>query len=167
MEEKTHKISVLVRNVFGTLTRISALFSSRGFNIDSLSVATSQNDETSKMTIVTHGDEATIEQIEKQLSKLVDVIKVTALNGTNFAAREILMVKVSTDASTRSEIMQICDIFDACIVSIHESSLIVKSSGKPEKNDAFLKLIRPYGVIEIARSGAIAMIRSDEPTQSF
>ena len=167
MKEKQHKISVLVRNTFGTLTRISSMFSSRGYNIESLSVATSQDAATSKMTIVTTGDLATIEQIEKQLAKLVDVIKVTALNGTSFASRELMLVKISTAETSRSEVIQVCDIFEACIVSIHAESLIVKSSGKPEKNDAFLKLLEPYGVIEVARSGAIAMVRDDQPTQNF
>jgi len=167
MKEKQHKISVLVRNTFGTLTRISSMFSSRGYNIESLSVATSKDEATSKMTIVTTGDAATIEQIEKQLAKLVDVIKVTPLNGTSFASRELMLVKVSTAEKGRSEVIQVCDIFEACIVSIHEKTLIVKCSAKPEKNDTFLKLLDPYGVVEVARSGAIAMVRDDQPTQNF
>ncbi len=167
METRKHTISVLVRNKFGALTRIAALFSGRGYNIDSLSVATTRDKETSKMTIVTSGDDATIEQIEKQLAKLVDVIQVTPLKGKKFVARELLLVKITAEGPTRSEIMQVCDIFGATIVSLHAKTMAIQITGKPDKLDAFIKLVDKFGVVEVVRSGPIGMIRSDEPTQSF
>ncbi len=170
MSEKTkkrHKISVLVRNKFGVLTRVAAMFSGRGYNIDSLSVATSQSKETSVMTIVTHGDDDTIEQIEKQLTKLIDVIHVTAFNGQNFVDRELMLVKVKANGFHRAEVIQISDIFGAQVVSVHEGTIIVQITGDSEKLNQFIKLMQGFGIIEVSRSGPIGMMRSDLPTQSF
>ncbi len=167
MKTMKHTMSVLVRNKFGALTRIAALFSGRGYNIDSLSVATTKDLEVSKMTIVTSGDADTIEQIEKQLTKLVDVIQVTPLKGQKFVARELMLVKIAAQGATRSEIMQVCDVFGAAIVSLHHNTMAVQITGKPDKLDAFIQLVETFGVVEIVRSGPIGMIRADEPTQSF
>lgn len=167
MTTRKHTMSVLVRNKFGALTRIAALFSGRGYNIDSLSVATTSDAEVSKMTIVTSGDKATIEQIEKQLSKLVDVINVTPLKGNKFVARELILVKLAAEGARRAEIMQVCDIFGASIVSLHEKTMAVQVTGKPNKLDAFIQLVEEFGIIEVVRSGPIGMIRADEPTQNF
>lgn len=167
MKTMKHIMSVLVHNKFGALTRIASLFSGRGYNIDSLSVASTKEFNVSKMTIVTSGDKDTIEQIEKQLTKLVDVIQVTPLKGKQFVARELLLVKIAAQGATRSEIMQICDVFGASIVSLHHNTMAVQITGAPDKLDAFIQLVETFGVVEVVRSGPIGMIRSDEPTQSF
>jgi acetolactate synthase-1/3 small subunit len=154
-----HVISVLVENKSGVLARVAGLFSGRGFNIDSLCVAETQDPTKSRMTIVAHGDDRVLEQINKQLNKLIDVIKVTDFEGGEYVDRELLLVKVSVTASTRPEVMQIVDIFRARIVSVNHNSLIVEVTGDENKVAAFLDLLRTFGIKEITRTGKIAMSR--------
>jgi acetolactate synthase-1/3 small subunit len=154
-----HIISVLVQNKSGVLARVAGLFSGRGFNIDSLCVAETQDPTKSRMTIVAHGDDRVIEQVNKQLNKLIDVIKVKDFEGGEYVDRELLLVKVSVTSSTRPEVMQIVDIFRARIVSVNHNSLIVEVTGDESKVVAFLDLLQTFGIKEITRTGKIAMSR--------
>jgi len=154
-----HTISVLVENRFGVLARISGLFSSRAFNIDSLSVGETEDPTVSRMTIVVGGDERVLEQVTKQLNRLIDVIKVSDLTGENFVERELLLIKVAATPSIRSEIMQIVDIFRAKIVDISPTTLTIEATGGEQKIDAIIGMLRPFGIKEIARTGKVAMPR--------
>ena len=159
-----HTISVLVENKFGALSRIAGLFSGRGFNIDSLTVGPTHDASLSKMTIVTTGDDAVLEQIDKQLNKLVEVLEVTDLTSSHFVGRELMLIKVGTDDKTRSEIMEIANIFKANIVHVHHEALIIEVTGPSEKIDAFIELMDKFGIIELARTGKVALARTAEPT---
>ncbi|MDQ6631786.1 MAG: acetolactate synthase small subunit [Verrucomicrobiota bacterium] len=154
-----HTISVLVENKFGVLTRIAGLFSGRGYNIDSLNVAPTQNADTSRMTIVTRGDDATLDQIVKQLNKLIDVLEVTDFRENEFVDRELVLVKVGVDAKSRAEIMQITDIFRAKIVDVQPKSLTIEITGNESKVEKFLNLMKTFGVVELTRTGRIALPR--------
>ena len=154
-----HTISVLVENKFGVLTRVAGLFSGRGYNIDSLNVAPTQDPTASSMTIVTHGDEATLEQIVKQLNKLPDTIKVQDFRDGEYVDRELVMVKVSVDSKTRAEVMQITDIFRAKIVDVQPKSLTVEITGNESKVEKFLDLMKAFGVTDLTRTGKVALPR--------
>ncbi len=154
-----HTISVLVENKSGVLARIAGLFCGRGYNIDSLTVSPTDHTDTSKMTIVTTGDDGVVEQIEKQLSKLIDVIKVTDLTGSSFIERELALVKIKTTQETRSEIIQITEIFTGKIVNVHINEITVELSGRSDKVNAFVTLMEPFGIIELARTGKVAVGR--------
>lgn len=156
---RKHVISVLVENKFGVLARISGLFSARGYNIDSLCVAETLDPTLSKMTIVTQGDDQVIEQINKQLNKLVDIVKVLDFTGLDHVDRELVLIKVAATDSNRSAIVEITDIFRAKVVDVAPKSLTVEITGTSDKVNAFLELLRPYGIREIARTGRIAMSR--------
>ena len=158
----THTISVLVENHFGVLARVVGLFSARGFNIDSLAVGETEDSSVSRMTIVVQGDERVLEQIMKQLNKLVDVIKVIDLTPEEKIERELVLVKVTAATSARAEIMQIVNTFRAKIVDITPKSLTVEVTGNKGKVDAMLELLRPFGVKEVVRTGAIALSRKSE-----
>jgi acetolactate synthase I/III small subunit len=154
-----HTISVLVENKFGVLTRVAGLFSGRGYNIDSLNVAPTHDATASRMTIVTHGDEATVEQIVKQLNKLPDVLKVQDFRGGDFVDRELVLLKVGVDSKSRAEVMQITDIFRAKIVDVQPKSLTIEITGNDSKVEKFLTLMESFGVQEITRTGKAAMPR--------
>lgn len=154
-----HTISVLVENKPGVLARISGLFSGRGFNIDSLSVGETQDPKISRMIIVAHGDETVLEQITKQLNKLIDVIKVQDLSGKEHVSRELVLIKVNSTPRTRSEIMQIVDIFRAKIVDVSPTTLTMEITGAEKKADAFVDMMKPFGVKELVRTGKIAITR--------
>ena len=158
--ERRHIISVLVENHFGVLARISSLIAGRGFNIDSLAVGETEDPTVSRMTIVTHGDERIIEQITKQLNRLIDVVKVTDMTETAHVERELVLVKVTTpSAQTRSEVTQIADVFRAKVVDISASSVTVEVTGTQDKVEAFIEMVEPFGIKEMARTGAVAMGR--------
>lgn len=159
-----HTISVLVENHFGVLARVAGLFSARGFNIDSLAVGETQDPTVSRMTIVAAGDDRIVEQIVKQLSKLIDVIKVVDLSSEEIIDRELVLVKVGADAASRTEIMQIVNTFRAKIVDVGTKSLTVEVTGTESKIDAMLELLRPFGVLEVVRTGLIALARKSELT---
>ena len=154
-----HTISVLVENKFGVLTRVAGLFSGRGYNIDSLNVAPTQEPNTSRMTIVTRGDEATLEQIVKQLNKLVNVLEVHDFREAEFIDRELVLVRVAVDAKSRAEIMQMTDIFRAKIVDVQSRSLTIELTGDEGKIEKFLGLMKTFGVLELTRTGKIALSR--------
>jgi acetolactate synthase-1/3 small subunit len=154
-----HTISILVENKFGVLTRIAGMFSGRGYNIDTLNVAPTQDPSASRMTVVTRGDDATLEQIVKQLNKLPDVLKVQDFRDGEYVDRELVLIKVSVDSKSRAEVMQITDIFRAKIVDVQPKSLTVEITGAESKVDAFLDLMKPFGVTDITRTGKVAMPR--------
>jgi len=154
-----HTISVLVENKFGVLTRVAGLFSGRGYNIDSLNVAPTHHANTSRMTIVTRGDDATLDQIVKQLSKLVNVLEVHDFRHAEFIDRELVLVRVAVNARARAEIMQMTDIFRAKIVDVQAKSLTIEITGDDSKIDKFLGLMNQFGVLELSRTGKIALAR--------
>lgn len=159
MAEARHIFSVLVENKFGVLARVAGLFSGRGFNIDSLSVAETEDPNTSQMTIVTHGDEAIIEQIEKQLNRLIEVIRIKDMTKENHVEREMILVKVAVDTSKRGEVLQIVDIFRARTIDVASESLTIEITGDENKLDAVIDMLRPYGIRELVRTGKVAIMR--------
>jgi len=154
-----HTISVLVANKFGVLSRVSGLFSGRGFNIDSLTVAETQDPEVSRMTVVTRGDDKIIEQITKQLNKLVDVIKVSDLTGKNFIDRELILIKVQANAENRAELLGIVDIFRCKVVDVSAKSYTLEATGDAGKIQAIIEILRPLGIKELVRTGKVAIGR--------
>jgi acetolactate synthase I/III small subunit len=154
-----HTISVLVENEFGVLSRVAGLFSGRGFNIESLSVAETLDPTVSRITLVTTGEDTVVEQIEKQLNKLVPVIRVTDFKGTDHVERELVLVKVAADEKVRGEVMHIVDIFRGKIIDVSHTSYVIEITGGEEKVDAFLALLAPLGIMEIVRTGRVAMFR--------
>jgi acetolactate synthase-1/3 small subunit len=154
-----HTISVLVENKFGVLTRVAGLFSGRGYNIDTLNVAPTQDAATSRMTIVTRGDDATVEQIIKQLEKLVDVLEVQDYHEDQYVDRELVLVKVSVDSKSRAEVMQITDIFRAKIVDVQPKTLTIEITGSESKVEKFLGLMKTFGVLDLTRTGKVALPR--------
>jgi acetolactate synthase-1/3 small subunit len=154
-----HTISVLVENKFGVLTRVAGLFSGRGYNIDTLNVGPTHEPAFSRMTIVTHGDDATLEQIVKQLNKLPNVIKVQNFRDGEYVDRELVLVKVGVDSKSRAEVMQITDIFRAKIVDVQPKSLTIEITGSGSKVEKFLDLMKTFGVLELTRTGQVAMPR--------
>jgi acetolactate synthase-1/3 small subunit len=154
-----HTISILVNNQPGVLQRVSGLFGRRGFNIESITVGESEELGLSRMVIVTTGDDTTLEQISKQLYKLVDVIKVIDLSSNPMVAREVALIKVNAEPSMRPEILGVVDTFRAGVVDIGPNSLIVQVVGDSDKIDAMVELLIPYGIRELSRTGVTAMIR--------
>ena len=154
-----HTISVLVENKFGALTRIAGLFSGRGYNIDTLNVAPTQDASASRMTIVTRGDDATLEQIVKQLNKLVDVLKVIDFRDGEYVDRELALVKVTVDSKSRAEVMQITDMFRAKIVDVQPKSVTIEITGSEDKVEKFIDLMRAFGIVDLTRTGKVAMAR--------
>lgn len=152
-------IAVLVENHFGVLTHVSGLFSARGFNIDSLAVGETEDPTISRMTIVVDGDEKTLEQVKKQLNRLIDVIKVIDLTEEDFIDRELVLVRVDIDVKTRSEILQIADTFQAKIVDVKKDSVAIEVTGDQNKIKSFIEILKQFGIIEIVRTGRIAMGR--------
>jgi len=154
-----HTISVLVENRPGVLAKIAGLFSARGFNIDSLAVGETEVSDVSRMTIVVRGDDRVLEQVEKQLNKLPDVIKVSDFAGKEYVERDLVLIRVDANKSTRSEIIEIVDIFRAKIVDVARDSLIIEMTGDEEKILALIKLLKVYGIREMVRTGIVAMAR--------
>ena len=154
-----HTLAVLVENKSGVLFRVASLFSRRGYNIDSLAVGVTEDPKISRMTIVVHGDDRVLEQVTKQLNKLVDVIKVSDIGADGAVERELALIKVAADVSTRSEIIQIADIFRARIVDVAPKSMTVEVTGDETKIEAIEKLLRQFGIKEMVRTGKIALVR--------
>lgn len=154
-----HTISVLVENKFGVLARVSGLISGRGFNIDSLAVGETQDPKISRMTIVVAGDDLILEQVVKQLNKLIDVIKVIDMKGKDKVERELVLVKVTAHAKTRSEILQIVDIFRAKIIDVASESVTIEITGDEAKINGFFDLMKTFGIREVARTGKVALLR--------
>jgi acetolactate synthase-1/3 small subunit len=149
-----------VENKFGVLTRVAGLFSGRGYNIDTLNVGPTEDPNTSRMMIVTRGDDATLEQIAKQLNKLVDVLKVLDFREGEYVARELMLIKVSVTSQTRAEVMQITDIFRAKIVDVQPASLTIELTGDEGKVEKFMDLMKSFGILEVTRTGKVALARS-------
>ena len=154
-----HTISVLVENKFGVLARVAGMISGRGFNIDSLNVAPTHDSSLSRITIVLKGDDAALDLCTKQLRKLVNVVEVMDFKEGLTIARELVLVKVRADARSRPEILQIKEIFRAKIANMAQDTLIIEVTGDEEKISAFLALLEPFGVLEIARTGSLALTR--------
>ena len=154
-----HIISVLVENKFGVLAHIAGLFSGRGFNIDSLAVGETQDATVSRMTIVVKGDDTVVEQILKQLNRLVDVIRVDDLSEEKHIERELMLLKLSTSVKSRSELIEIADIFRTKIVDVQQASITIEAAGSSDKLAALIDMVRPFGIKELVRTGRIAMAR--------
>ena len=154
-----HVISVLVENRAGTLSRVSGLFSRRGFNIDSLTVGETEDKSVSRMTIAVTGDDAVLDQIVKQLAKLVDVIAVRELNPSSCMRREILLVKIKADEKTRPAVIEIAGIFRSRIIDVSPETITIEATGDYEKLEGLLLILRPYGILELARTGLVALER--------
>ncbi len=157
-----HTLSVLVENHAGVLSRVAGLFSRRGFNIDSLAVGVTENPDISRMTIVVDGDDYTVEQVSKQLNKLIDVIKIKQLDKQDSVSRELALIKVSATTTTRSEIIQIVEIFRANIVDVSKNTLTIEISGGSSKITALEDMLRQFGIKEIVRTGTIAIERGNK-----
>lgn len=156
---KRHTISIIVENRFGAFNRIAGMFAAKGYNIDSMTVGPTEEEGLSRMTIVTRGDDQIIEQITKQLNKLIDVIKVIDLTFESFVERELVLAKVQTTAESRPEIMQIAEIFRAKVVDISPRTLTLEATGSQQKVDAIIKMLKPFAIKEIARTGRVALKR--------
>ena len=154
-----HTISILVENTFGVLTRVAGMFSGRGYNIDSLNVAPTHDSDLSRMTIVTRGDDATVEQIVRQLEKLVNVHAITDFREHEYIDRELVLVKVKVSAKTRAEVMQITDIFRAKIVDVQPKSMTIEVTGNENKINKFIHLMDNFGVLDLTRTGMVALHR--------
>ena len=155
-----HTISVLVENKFGVLARVAGMFSGRGYNIHSLNVAPTHDSKRSRMTLVARGDDATVEQIVKQLQKLVNVIEVTDFRDYEYVDRELVLVKVKVSGKSRSEVMQITDIFRAKVVDIQPKSMTIEVTGNENKVPKFVKLMENFGVMDLTRTGKVALHRT-------
>jgi acetolactate synthase-1/3 small subunit len=161
---RKHILSILVENKPGVLTRIAGLFARRGFNIDTLAVGPTDDDAVSRVTLTLDGAKHPIDQVTKQLHKLVNVLKIRDLEPEETLARELALFKVNADGSARAEVMQICEIFRAKIVDLTKRSVVVEVTGTYEKVEAFERLVRPFGLIEMARTGEIAISRGRSET---
>lgn len=154
-----HTLAVLVENKSGVLARVAGLFSRRGYNIDSLAVGVTEDPKTSRMTIVVEGDDAVLEQVTKQLNKLIDVIKVSDLSCDDSVERELALIKVAADVNTRAEILQIVNIFRAKVVDVAPKSMTVEVTGDEDKILAIEKMLQQFGIKEMARTGKVALAR--------
>lgn len=157
-----HTISVLVENTFGAFDRVATMFSAKGFNIHSISIGETEQKDISRMTIVTSGDKQLIDQIVKQLNRLIDTIKVTELTGQARTERELALITVSLQKSGIEEIKNINDIFRGKIVDINNKTMMLEITGPPEKIDAIINVLMPFGIIEMARSGTVALKRGEQ-----
>ncbi len=156
-----HTISVMVENKFGVLARVAGLFSGRGYNIESLSVAPTMDPDISQITLVTIGDDKVIEQVTKQLNKLVNVIKVIDMTGRDYIDREMMLVRVSAEKDKRDEVLRIASIFKARVVDVAQKTMTLEVTGNDEKIQAVLRILRPLGIRELVRSGKVAQLRAE------
>jgi acetolactate synthase-1/3 small subunit len=157
-----HTLSVLVENRFGVLARVAGMFSGRGFNIDTLNVAPTLDPSMSRMTIVVRGDDKILDQVTKQTEKLVDVIKVEDFHDDEFVDRELVLMRVTVTPETRSEVLQICDVFRAKIVDVRLDKLVIEITGTEGKMTKFISLMQHFGISEITRTGKVALSRTSE-----
>lgn len=157
-----HIISVLLENRFGAFNRVATMFSGKGFNIQSISIGETEMPETSRMTLVTSGDDKIIGQVVKQLDRLIDTIQVTDLTRSSTVIRELALITVYYQQGTRSEITDVCGIFRGNIVDINTKTLTLEITGPPDKIDAAINVLRPYGIKEMARSGTVALTRGEQ-----
>jgi acetolactate synthase-1/3 small subunit len=156
-----HIISAIVENKPGVLAHISGLFAGRGFNIDSLAVGETEDPTRSRMTVVVRGDDSVLEQVRKQLGKIIDVIKVTDFSDSEFVERDLMLIKVAVRPEKRGEIFEVCEVFRGKVVDIGAKHLTLEISGPEKKVEAFIDLMKPYGICEVARTGRIAIARGE------
>src|SRR5687767_14017917 len=154
-----HVLSALVQNQPGVLAHISGMLASRAFNIDSLAVGETENADLSRMTFVVHGDDAELEQVRKQLDKIVTVVKVQDISSEDFVERDLMLIKVRSTPPQRNDIVLLVEMFRGRVVDISSDSLMIEISGREQKIQAFIELMRPYGILELARTGRIALVR--------
>ena len=154
-----HVLSALVQNQPGVLAHVSGMLASRGFNIDSLAVGETEVPNLSRMTFVVHGDDAVLEQVRKQLDKIVNVVKVQDISSEDFVERDLMLIKVKAEAAKRLEIAHLVEMFRGRVVDISAENIMVEISGQEQKIEAFIDLMRPYGILELARTGRIALVR--------
>ena len=154
-----HVLSALVQNQPGVLAHVSGMLASRGFNIDSLAVGETEKPDLSRMTFVVHGDDAILEQVRKQLDKIVTVVKVQDISSEDFVERDLMLIKMNANPQQRTEIVLLVEMFRGRVVDISPGSLIIEISGQERKIEAFIELMRPYGIVELARTGRIALVR--------
>ena len=157
-----HVLSALVQNVPGVLAHVAGMFASRGYNIDSLAVGETENSELSRMTFVVVGDDSVLAQVRKQLEKIVTVVRVEDISSQEFVERDLMLVKVQAGADNRAQILELCSIFRGKVVDVAPDQVIVEISGQEKKIEAFIDLMRPFGIVELARTGRIAMVRGIE-----
>ena len=155
----THTLSVLVEDKPGVLARVASLFSRRGFNIQSLAVGATEQKHMSRMTIVVSVEESPLEQITKQLNKLINVIKIVEQDDDNAVSRELALIKVRADATTRSQVIEAVNLFRAKVVDVSTESLTIEATGTPAKLEAFMRVLEPYGIRELAQSGVVSLSR--------
>jgi len=156
-----HTLSVLVENKFGVLTRIAGMFSGRGFNIDTLNVGPTLDPGRSRMTIVVQGDDAVLEQVTKQINKLIDVIEIEDFRDNEYVDRELVLLRVAVNAQTRAEVMQFCEIFRAKIIDVQPLNVAIEITGNESKIEKFLFLMEPFGIRDLTRTGKVAVRRSE------
>ena len=154
-----HVLSALVQNQPGVLAHVSGMLASRGFNIDSLAVGETEDANLSRMTFVVHGDDAELEQVRKQLDKIVTVVKVVDISSEDFVERDLMLIKVKSAPSQRNEIVMLVEMFRGRVVDISPDNLLIEISGRERKIENFIELMRPYGIVELARTGRIALVR--------
>ena len=158
---KKHILYALVENKAGVLARVAGLFSARGFNIDSLAVGETEDPRFSRMTIVVSGDDAVLEQVRKQLDKLVNVVKVQDFSGVSVVERDLLLTRVTVPAEKRGQVLELVQVFRARVVDVGHSEMIIEAAGTEDKIEALLDLLRPYGIVEMARTGRVALARAE------
>jgi len=161
-----HVLSALVQNVPGVLSHISGMLASRGYNIDSLAVGETEDPRLSRMTFVVFGDDSVLEQVRKQLEKVVTVVRVEDISSQDYVERDLMLVKVSTGNGRRSEIFELVDIFRGKVVDVAPELVMIELSGQEKKLEAFIDLIRPFGIVELVRTGRIAMIRGSSASDN-
>ena len=159
-----HVLSALVQNQPGVLAHISGMLASRGFNIDSLAVGETEDAQLSRMTFVVNGDDNTLDQVRKQLDKIISIVRVDDISSENFVERDLMLIKVVAPPEKRTEIALLVEMFRGRVVDIDHDNLMVEISGQEGKVEAFIELMRPYGILELARTGRIALVRGDAQT---
>ncbi len=162
MTETRHVIAALVQNEPGVLSRVAGMFAARGFNIDSLVVGRTENPEISRMTIVVVGDDSVLDQVRKQLAKVVEVVKIVDFKGVAFVERDLMLMRVAVTGQSRHEIVQLAGLFNAKVVDVGHSELTIELSGEEDHLESFVDLVTPYGIVELARTGVIAMPCSEK-----
>jgi acetolactate synthase-1/3 small subunit len=155
-----HVLSALVQNQPGVLAHVAGMLASRGFNIDSLAVGETENPDLSRMTFVVNGDDKALEQVRKQLTKIVTVVKIEDISSEDFVERDLMLVKVKANSHERMEIVLLVEMFRARVVDVSPGDLMIEISGQERKIEAFIELMRPYGILELARTGRMALVRS-------
>jgi acetolactate synthase I/III small subunit len=160
-----HVLSALVQNVPGVLSHISGMLASRGYNIDSLAVGETEDPHLSRMTFVIMGDDSVLEQVRKQLEKIVTVVRVDDISSQDHVERDLMLIKIHAESGKRSEVSELTNIFSARVVDVSLDSLIVEISGQEQKIEAFIELMRPFGILEVVRTGRIAMVRANNKSQ--